>query len=160
MIYFKIISEELRVFGNSTTFRAILSSVYDKNDINYEELNERELEKYADVILTESEWASYNCLARLEGGKIVFGPTTESLAACIRAQRTTLLRSYDLAINQLTREERLAEDENSHSAILDLITQWDIYARKLCALPEQEGFPWDGGGELTPWPEQPKLTLE
>ena len=30
------------------------------------------------------------------------------------------------------------------------------YRAELRALNHQEGAPWDGGGELTPWPELPK----
>lgn len=29
------------------------------------------------------------------------------------------------------------------------------YRQALRDLPSQEGAPWDGGGELTPWPEKP-----
>ena len=29
------------------------------------------------------------------------------------------------------------------------------YRQALRDLPAQEGTPWDGGGELTPWPEKP-----
>ena len=31
------------------------------------------------------------------------------------------------------------------------------YRQALRDLPAQEGAPWDGGGELTPWPEQPTV---
>ena len=30
------------------------------------------------------------------------------------------------------------------------------YRADLRALNHQKGAPWDGGGELTPWPELPK----
>ena len=30
------------------------------------------------------------------------------------------------------------------------------YRQALRDLPAQPGAPWDGGGELTPWPEKPK----
>ena len=30
-----------------------------------------------------------------------------------------------------------------------------IYRQELRNLPSKEGFPWDGGGELTPWPIKP-----
>ncbi|MDY0204729.1 MAG: phage tail assembly chaperone [Desulfovibrio desulfuricans] len=31
------------------------------------------------------------------------------------------------------------------------------YRQFLRDLPAQEGAPWDGGGELTPWPELPEV---
>ncbi len=31
------------------------------------------------------------------------------------------------------------------------------YRQRLRDLPEQSGAPWDGGGELTPWPEKPNF---
>ena len=30
-----------------------------------------------------------------------------------------------------------------------------LYHQSLHYLPSQEGAPWDGGGEATPWPELP-----
>ena len=31
------------------------------------------------------------------------------------------------------------------------------YRQRLRAITEQPGAPWDGGGELTPWPEKPNF---
>ncbi|WP_300125776.1 phage tail assembly chaperone [Desulfovibrio sp.] len=37
------------------------------------------------------------------------------------------------------------------------LAAWDAYAEALCELPAQEGAPFDGGGELTPWPDAPAV---
>ena len=36
---------------------------------------------------------------------------------------------------------------------------WRVYRQALRDLPEQPGFPWDGGGEATPWPAEPAVTV-
>lgn len=38
----------------------------------------------------------------------------------------------------------------------DALEQVKAYRAALRDLPDQPGAPWDGGGELTPWPELPK----
>lgn len=38
----------------------------------------------------------------------------------------------------------------------DTLAQVKTYRAALRDLPDQPGAPWDGGGELTPWPELPK----
>ena len=35
-----------------------------------------------------------------------------------------------------------------------------LYRQALRDLPAQEGAPWDGGGEATPWPEEPGMSSE
>ena len=37
----------------------------------------------------------------------------------------------------------------------DALVQAKAYRTALRDLPDQPGAPWDGGGELTPWPIKP-----
>ena len=65
----------------------------------------------------------------------------------VRTMRNSLLYKYcdtltPLRWLDLTDEQREA---------------WVAYRRALLDLPQQEGFPWDGGGDKTPWPEIPQL---
>ena len=39
----------------------------------------------------------------------------------------------------------------------DALSAVKAYRQTLRDLPGQEGAPWDGGGELTPWPELPAV---
>lgn len=92
-------------------------------------------------------------------GSVVFSPpqppAAEELFAALRAAREPRLAEYDKAMAQLQRKLRLATDAGATSVGLD-IAAWDAYAQALCDLPEQDGAPWDGGGEETPWPEKPE----
>lgn len=74
----------------------------------------------------------------------------------LRQARDYYLKVYDTAKNQLDRQIALA-DESTKPTLLNLLNQWYAYAEALCALPSQEGSPWDGGGKLTPFPQQPPL---
>lgn len=69
----------------------------------------------------------------------------------LRLARKMRLTEYDEAISQLERQARLGFDVSQQ------IATWDAYAQALCALPDQPGAPWDGGGELTPWPVMPTM---
>ena len=70
----------------------------------------------------------------------------------LRAARKGKLADYDVAVAELRRKERAGADVTADLAA------WDAYAEALCDLPAQEGAPWDGGGELTPWPEEPTVS--
>ena len=85
-------------------------------------------------------------------------PMTESeLFDQLRSIRNSkLLYQYDQKISQLTRNLNLAVEEEEKQSIQEKINEWYIYADELCKLPEQAGAPWDGGGELTPWPKEPE----
>ena len=72
-------------------------------------------------------------------------PTQEQLYALLRSARDLRLASTDkmmLADYPITPEELVAIK---------------AYRHLLRDLPAQEGAPWDGGGELTPWPELPEV---
>ncbi|WP_418735353.1 tail fiber assembly protein [Desulfovibrio sp.] len=57
------------------------------------------------------------------------------------------------------RDQRLAETDYLLMADYPLSenqrTVVQVYRQSLRDLPSQEGAPWDGGGEETPWPEIP-----
>lgn len=75
----------------------------------------------------------------------------EELFEILRMQRNMRFAEYDTKISQLERQKRLGFDVDAQ------ISEWDAYAQALCNLPEQQGAPWDGGGELTPWPVMPAI---
>lgn len=81
-------------------------------------------------------------------------PTTEELFTRLRSERDTRISAV------LWMRER-------HSDELELGTETSLtpeqytalltYVQELRDLPAQPGAPWDGGGELTPWPELPEV---
>lgn len=78
------------------------------------------------------------------------------LFARLRAARDLKLTGHDKAVAQLTRDLRMATEEDA-AAIEARLAEWDACAKALCDLPEQNGAPWDGGGEATPWPVMPGM---
>lgn len=76
--------------------------------------------------------------------------TVDERFRMLRTARDAKLAAHDSKIAQLQREARLGVDVAAY------IAAWDTYAQALCKLPEQAGAPWDGGGQLTPWPVQPE----
>ena len=66
-----------------------------------------------------------------------------------------------------SRFERLRSERDQRLAATDYLLMPDyplsdgqrtvlqVYRQALRDLPSQEGAPWDGGGEKTPWPESP-----
>lgn len=81
-------------------------------------------------------------------------------AKLLRMERDRLLReTYDPAVNQLRRkiDEAGAGGEGSVAELSEKLFAWHEYANALENLPEQEGFPWDGPGDvLVPWPVRPE----
>ena len=82
-------------------------------------------------------------------GSIVFipppPPTEEDLFTQLRAVRDAKLGDTDKYL--------LADYPSS----ADSLAAVKAYRQTLRDLPGQEGAPWDGGGELTPWPELPAV---
>ena len=71
--------------------------------------------------------------------------STEQLFEDLRLERDNRLGATDYLIMPdypITEEKR---------------AQVEAYRQALRDLPAQEGAPWDGGGELTPWPTMPTL---
>lgn len=71
-------------------------------------------------------------------------PTEDERMEWLREMRNRMLSDTDYLIMP-----DYPLDEESKQAIIE-------YRQKLRDLPEQDGAPWDGGGEETPWPEMPK----
>ena len=65
------------------------------------------------------------------------------LFAALRSARDAKLRATD---------KYLLEDYPISSADLEAVKSYRTTMREL---PAQPGAPWDGGGEATPWPENP-----
>ncbi len=84
-------------------------------------------------------------------------PTEKELFATLRAARDVRLAEYDTLMAQLARWLRIATTESATTALYAKIAELDTWAEALCALPSADGAPWDGGGENTPWPEQPNV---
>lgn len=80
--------------------------------------------------------------------------TLEERFRMLRMARDAKLAEYDKHISQLDRMLRMYPNNMDY---YNLRNSWDDYAITLCNLPEQPGAPWDGGGELTPWPVVPNL---
>ena len=80
-------------------------------------------------------------------------PTTEELFARLRDQRYTRINSV------LWMRERHADElelGTEPTLTPEQYTALLTYIQALRDIPAQPGAPWDGGGELTPWPELPK----
>lgn len=73
------------------------------------------------------------------------GPTVEERLGWLRANRDMKLTDTD---------KYLMPDYPVNPEELAAIT---AYRQLLRDLPAQPGAPWDGGGELTPWPELPTV---
>lgn len=87
-----------------------------------------------------------------EGNEVPIALTTEELFESLRVERNLRLLRCDGQIAYLNRKLRRAESGEEKDAIAKRIAALDAYAELLCDLPDQDGAPWDGGGELTPWP--------
>ena len=71
------------------------------------------------------------------------GPTLEERLGWLRANRGMKLTDTD---------KYLMPDYNISTEVLEAVK---TYRQALRDLPAQPGAPWDGGGELTPWPIKP-----
>nr|WP_300125911.1 tail fiber assembly protein [Desulfovibrio sp.] len=101
--------------------------------------------KLAEGLITEAAWREM-CDARAAGeyARWLASPETEAERfELLRAQRDAKLNATDylMAADYPLSEERRAAVTAYRQALRDL--------------PAQEGAPWDGGGELTPWPQDP-----
>lgn len=67
-----------------------------------------------------------------------------------------LLQKYDFIITQLLREQRLADTAQIRESVTKEIKVWDLYAQSLMKMSSMDGFPWDGGGSKTPFPDIPQ----
>ncbi|MBD5585210.1 MAG: hypothetical protein HDQ88_09010 [Clostridia bacterium] len=128
-------------------------NLYDPKTLQGSVWNEKDVErKRAEGFLTEDEYKAIKAEEAAEAHeKWLTSPgTEEERFQMLRSARDAKLTEYDTKIAQLTRRAREGEDMESE------LDAWDAYATALCNLPEQKGAPWDGGGELTPWPTKPE----
>ena len=72
-------------------------------------------------------------------------PTTDELFAQLRAARDAKLTATD---------KYLLPD---YPISADALSAIKAYRQALRDLPDQDGAPWDGGGDATPWPELPEV---
>ena len=77
----------------------------------------------------------------------LYVPSKDNLLEQLRLQRNAKLAATDYA---------MLPDYVLPSNLLKKVKE---YRQQLRDLPEQDGSPWDGGGEATPWPINP-LTNE
>ena len=71
--------------------------------------------------------------------------TAEHLFVALRAARDARLMATDKCLLP------------DYPISADALEQVKAYRTALRDLPDQPGAPWDGGGELTPWPELPEV---
>ena len=113
-----------------------------------------------------SVWREEDAAAQLERGLITQEAWQEICAAKAAEERAAWLASPD---TEAERFEMLRGARDAKLAATDYLVAPDYpltgeqraaviaYRQALRDLPAQEGAPWDGGGELTPWPEMPAL---
>lgn len=79
-------------------------------------------------------------------------PTEEELFTYLRAHRNARISNTlwvrERYADELLLGKRTSLTEEQYLAVL-------VYIQALRDLPAQPGAPWDGGGELTPWPTKP-----
>lgn len=81
-------------------------------------------------------------------------PTVEELFDRLRSFRNTRINSV-LWMRERHADEIAVGTETSLTP--EQYTALLTYVQELRDLPAQPGAPWDGGGELTPWPELPEV---
>ena len=105
-------------------------------------------EKLADGMITQEAWLAI-CAERaaLEYAAWLIDPETEpERYAMLRAARDARLSSTDYLV-----APDYPLDEGEKAQIV-------AYRQALRDLPAQDGAPWDGGGNLTPWPQIPLVS--
>ena len=79
-------------------------------------------------------------------------PTVEELFDRLRSFRDARINSAlwmrERHSDELELGKKTSLTPEQHTALL-------TYIQALRDIPQQEGAPWDGGGELTPWPIKP-----
>lgn len=83
-------------------------------------------------------------------------PTPDELAAQLRGERDTRITACDWVITRHRDEIDQTDQGEGTTLSADEYAAWLAYRKALRDLPSVEGFPWDGGGEETPWPVEPE----
>lgn len=103
-------------------------------------------------------WCDTNnaTIVQVDGGFEIQGlpqPTADELFTRLRSERNTRINSVLWMRERHSDELALGKEATltpeQYTALL-------TYIHALRDLPAQPSAPWDGGGELTPWPELPK----
>lgn len=115
------------------------ASLYDEEVAPYVQLWEAEKGR----LVAEAEVA--------EAARLAEYNSMDARYARLRFERDQRLAAHDNMVSLLTRKQRLGID------VSDQLQALDAYAEQLCNLPAQDGAPWDGGGEATPWPDMPAI---
>ena len=114
-----------------------------------------------------SVWREEDAPAQLAKGMITEEAWLEICAAKAAEERAIWLTSPD---TESERFELLRSARDAKLTATDYLVAPDYpladeqravvtaYRQALRDLPAQEGAPWDGGGELTPWPEMPVVS--
>lgn len=77
----------------------------------------------------------------------------ETLAQCVRDERDKRIRAHRWLLERHSDELAVGDP----ATLTDGQYQaWLRYMQALRDMPGQADFPWDGGGEETPWPEVPE----
>lgn len=90
----------------------------------------------------------------------------EQVAAEAEAARLAEYNSEEARFERLRAERDRRLTETDYLLMADYPLSDDqrvvlrVYRQALRDLPSQEGAPWDGGGEVTPWPEIPTSLAE
>lgn len=126
--------------------------------LGYEEIPQEELEGLFGDKIT---WVSPETTEVIDG-KIVFNPPEdidiipEKFAhENFETMRQQKLAEYDRKVAQLQRKIRQAQTPEEKARLQNILSLWDKYADRLCDLPEEEHFPWDGDYDKIPWPKMP-----
>lgn len=117
---------------------------YSKVGVSYslstDEADEATLQRLG-YVLMQSEYPGPPFMAAADGTWVI---DSEQAFSLLRAERNRRLTESDFLVlpgYPLSTEDR------------DAVLQYRTYLRDL---PAQDGAPWDGGGENTPWPKKPK----
>ncbi|MFI3272619.1 MAG: tail fiber assembly protein [Pseudomonadota bacterium] len=81
--------------------------------------------------------------------------STEARAERVRTERDVRITACDWVI--IRHRDEVDEGEET-TLTADEYAVWLAYRKALRDLPLQDGFPWDGGEEETPWPDEPTGT--
>ncbi len=105
------------------------------------------------VSLWEEKKASLEeAQAMAEAEALALYNSEDARAERVRSQRDSHITACDWVITR----HRDEVDEGANTTLsANQYAEWLAYRKALRDLPSVDGFPWDGGGEETPWPDEP-----